>query len=411
VSIATRKPTPASKSRPVEVMEELFLSDGPHQVDAEQGIVRHVKILGEESTNGRVYPRSCRAAAASMYEGVRVNVDHPPRQAPDQERKFGEWLGAIQNVTDEETGLFGDLYLLMSDPNSPKVMEAAQKMAFLFGLSHNAVTYQTPHDGKVVCTAIERVRSVDVVCKPATTRGIFESEGHMATCDKPVNEMRDMGADPMLDTTEAPAAEVVAESPDAGEAIKAELMKRVTEIINGEGSPADKAGQCKEAIEKIMAAHEHVDAALNGEEKDPAANESDDDDEPGTVSSSEESEKEPKPKKEDDAMDSEDPKVLKAALRKLKRENGARDALEAAGITVDKAKVLAVSAMESEDDRKALIATWKAPAKTPAAPAANVAKPKSRALNALESKGAQPVEKKGNEWDDPKIAAKRLVSA
>jgi hypothetical protein len=78
----------------------------------------------------------------------------------------------------ESDGLYGDLHFLKSHPMAEQVCEIAWRNQSQMGFSHNAVVRESrdrSRGGEVVFEAIERVRSVDVVCSPATTSGIFES--------------------------------------------------------------------------------------------------------------------------------------------------------------------------------------------------------------------------------------------
>ena len=61
-----------------ETLQELFDSRGVRMgVDRLAGVIRGVKILGLESRNGRTYLPEALAAAAPLYEGAKVNVNHP----------------------------------------------------------------------------------------------------------------------------------------------------------------------------------------------------------------------------------------------------------------------------------------------------------------------------------------------
>src|SRR5690606_32759424 len=47
------------------------------RVDRQRAVIQGVKILGLKSRNGRTYLPEALAAAAGLYEGVKVNVNHP----------------------------------------------------------------------------------------------------------------------------------------------------------------------------------------------------------------------------------------------------------------------------------------------------------------------------------------------
>ncbi len=146
----------------------------PLQVDAENGVIRGVKVLGLQSQNGRRYLKEAVGKAAPLYEGRVVNIDHPNRageQVPVS-RRFG-WL---ESVTQHQDGsLWADLHYLTSHPAAPAVVEAARRNPKLLGLSHNARGREVRRAGENVIEAIEAVNSVDLVADPATVAGLFES--------------------------------------------------------------------------------------------------------------------------------------------------------------------------------------------------------------------------------------------
>lgn len=145
-------------------------------VDTENGVIRGVKILGRESSNGRIYSPRAMESAARMYEGIGVNIDHTDRSQPDRERKLSEAFGYLENITRKPDGVYGDLHFLKAHPLSGQVVEAAQRMPNQLGLSHHAEGTVTRAGGKAVVEDIEQVFSVDLVRNPATNRGLFESE-------------------------------------------------------------------------------------------------------------------------------------------------------------------------------------------------------------------------------------------
>ncbi len=144
------------------------------RVDRDAGVIRDVKVLGYASANGRRYtPESVRRAVA-LYEGVRVNVDHPPSTRPEAERPLAARFGVLKNVAVREEGLFADLHYLRSHPLAEMTAEAAERMPEALGLSHNAEGRVAQQAGQTVVEEIVRVRSVDLVADPATTRSLFE---------------------------------------------------------------------------------------------------------------------------------------------------------------------------------------------------------------------------------------------
>jgi hypothetical protein len=93
-----------------EVLQEFVSSRGATiRVDREAGVIRGVKLLGLESRNGRRYLPAALAQAVALYEGAKVNVNHP-KGHPLAARDYQDRLGSIRNVNSREDGLFGDFH-------------------------------------------------------------------------------------------------------------------------------------------------------------------------------------------------------------------------------------------------------------------------------------------------------------
>src|SRR5262245_16677311 len=158
----------------VLLLEYVSQASSGLSVDAEAGVVKNVRVLGLLSQNGRRYLREAVAAALPLYQGRAVNTDHPARanEATGLARRIG-WLENVRQEADG--GLRGDLHLLLSDPMSAKVLEAARRRPQLMGLSHNARGRSRREDGREIVEAIEAVESVDLVADPASVSGLHES--------------------------------------------------------------------------------------------------------------------------------------------------------------------------------------------------------------------------------------------
>lgn len=144
------------------------------KVDAEAGVVRGVKILGLESQNGRSYDRSAIGKAKGLYEGAKINIDHPA--TPGTPRGTRDRFGVLREVNERSDGLYGDVHYLKSHPMAGPFCEAAERMPSMMGFSHNIEGKTARRDGKTIVEEITKVRSVDLVSDPATTRGLFESQ-------------------------------------------------------------------------------------------------------------------------------------------------------------------------------------------------------------------------------------------
>lgn len=148
---------------------------------AEPGVLKGVKVLGLASRNKRRYLHRGLEKALPLYEGASVYVDHPTdergRVQPVRTRKAAEKFGQLRNVRVEPDGLRADLHYLTSHPMAGPVAEAAERMPNAFGLSHNVdYTGRSEKDGTLIVESIDKVRSIDLVPNPATTKSLFESE-------------------------------------------------------------------------------------------------------------------------------------------------------------------------------------------------------------------------------------------
>lgn len=171
----------------VELQEEAKLPVNS-RVDKANGIIRGVKLLGMSSRNGRTYSREAIRNAKQLYEGAKVNLNHPKGSAT-QPRDYQDRIGHIENVRfSESTGeLFGDFFYNKNHPIAPQLEYDAEHAPHRLGFSHNSMGKSAQRNGKTIIEAITRVVSVDLVADPATTSSLFESVGHTST-RKPIRE-------------------------------------------------------------------------------------------------------------------------------------------------------------------------------------------------------------------------------
>ena len=146
------------------------------RVDREAGVIRNVKVLGLESRNGRTYRPEALATAAALYDGAKVNVNHP-KGAPQGPRDYQDRIGVLRNITLRESeGLFGDFHFNPAHTLAGQLAWDAEHAPENVGLSHNVVARVSRDGQRQIVESIERVQSVDLVADPATTRGLFEAE-------------------------------------------------------------------------------------------------------------------------------------------------------------------------------------------------------------------------------------------
>lgn len=158
-------------------LQERIAFDGKLQVDAAAGVIRNVKVLGLESKNGRTYPAKTIREAASLYEGAKVNVNHP-KGSPLASRDYQDRLGTLENVRVED-GLRADLHFNPKHAIAEQLAWDAAHKPENVGLSHNVEARTSKKDGKTIVEAILKVQSVDLVADPATTNSLYESTGEL----------------------------------------------------------------------------------------------------------------------------------------------------------------------------------------------------------------------------------------
>lgn len=167
-----------------ELLQE-YVDSGhqPLRVDRSAGIIRGVKLLGLRSKNGRRYRENALAEAVSLYEGAKVNINHP-KGHPLSPRDYQDRLGIIRGVElRREQGLFGDLHFNPKHALSEQLMWDAEHASQNVGLSHNVLARTTREGDETVVEAITKVQSIDLVADPATTRGLFEQEAARLSWD------------------------------------------------------------------------------------------------------------------------------------------------------------------------------------------------------------------------------------
>lgn len=193
--------------RPLSVRERSLPATSKIEVDTERGVIRNVKLLGWESKNpasvlrlsrtefgaalDEPYSYSSRDAAVALpyYDRVQVFEDHP---TDDMERSVRTLVGETSNPRIEVDGIYGDICYLRETETGRRLAEVAQRMPHQLGCSHVATGIPELVEGRVVITGY-RPESVDVVTRPATTRGLHESivgERDMAKA-RPKRKLRD----------------------------------------------------------------------------------------------------------------------------------------------------------------------------------------------------------------------------
>ena len=154
------------------------------RVDRAAGIIRGVKLLGLVSRNGRRYREDALVEAAGLYEGAKVNINHP-KGHPLSPRDYQDRLGVIRRVQFRAgDGLFGDLHFNPKHALSEQLVWDSEHAPQNVGLSHNVLARVARSGEDTVVEAITKVQSIDLVADPATTLGLFEqTNGHAIRSD------------------------------------------------------------------------------------------------------------------------------------------------------------------------------------------------------------------------------------
>jgi len=302
-------------------------------VDKANHIVKHVKILGKTSKNGRDYSGVINGKTATAYENAKVYVGHPDKPGQSRNGKYGERIARVRNAVAEADGIYGDLHLNPEHPLTKSFMWEAENDPTSAGLSHHAdLVYRDRNQSAV--ESIENVKSVDIVDSPATTNGIFESENPVKTLKQVLESLpADHKARAVFEEVMAGDAGMAAVSVDtpAGakddDQIAAAFKSMLTSVIDDES--LDDSGKLKK-MKDILSAK----AKLTGkpaEKKDPPA---------------------------DDAKSeakTESVEELRNRINRVERENEARKLAGKEGIVLEDIDIKAVCALESVEDRTAFI--------------------------------------------------------
>jgi len=144
------------------------------RVDRAAGVIRGVKLLGLTSRNGRRYREQALADAAALYEGAKVNINHP-KGHPLAPRDYQDRLGVVRGVAFRAgEGLFGDLHFNPKHALSEQLVWDAEHAPQNVGMSHNVLARTSRNGDETVVEAITKVQSIDLVADPATTSGLYE---------------------------------------------------------------------------------------------------------------------------------------------------------------------------------------------------------------------------------------------
>jgi hypothetical protein len=165
------------------------------RVDRAMGVLRGVKLIRLESLNGRRYRPEALAAAVSLYEGAKVNVNHP-KEGPLAPRDYRDRLGVIRQVElRADEGLFGNLHFNPKHALAEQLAWDAENNPRNVGFSHNVLARLSRDGEQTVVEAITHVQSVDLVADPAATQGLFEETAADSSAEAAAAELARLNAE------------------------------------------------------------------------------------------------------------------------------------------------------------------------------------------------------------------------
>lgn len=318
---------------------------GGLSVDRKAGIIRSVKVLGHTSQNGRQYTPEAIRQAASLYEGVMVNIDHPDGEPTDQRSAYDRFGKLVRVRYVEGKGLFADLEYLKTHPMAARVCEAAESMPEAFGMSHNAEGEgEKNKDGVFVVSRITEVRHVDLVADPATTKSLSEGVSPMSSRSVRTKKAHRMSEADKADDKEKELEADMGDKDMIAEAdyeqdgeLMDSIKPSILAVISGDGTDDEKA-------DAILAIY----AAADAEDDDKDAMEAKDD-EP-TEEADEDKKDDKKSKLESRHRRSLSGQIaqLRSELNRSKREAATRELCESVSLPADKALVSDLMAMPAE---------------------------------------------------------------
>lgn len=361
------------------------------KVDREAGVVRDVKVIGLKSKNGREYTEAALSGAISLYEGTKVNINHPkgnPGSPRDYQDRFGKLEGLYLKPGD---GLYAREFKF-----NPKHALAeqfawdAENAPENLGLSHNVEGKTTSRKGSLVVESISKVRAVDLVADPATTSSLFESE-NTVTLDEILEATKatksfarslveafgqmapQMGQTPVPMQAPQPGQPPMAgQQPQVNQQLKSAITALVTAIASDETFSADEiAEKVKQAVEIARG----KSGKLPTDDKDPEESEDE--------NMFEDPEKKKKFEESVQAIVAQATQPITEQLEAANKELAARKVLESKGATVNAQLLGELLECEDEDAMKSLVAGW-SPQKL------GKAKPTVRSLQEQQTAGKFP---------------------
>lgn len=211
---------------------------------AESRVIENIVLCGAESpTRNRTYPRTTLEAAAKLYEGAKIYLNHPRDGMEGELRDVRDLAGSIVPGTvrvDDQGRLRGSVKANTLEAGNI-LLGLARECAAEVGMSHNAIGVERIEEGRRIVEVIAKVRSVDVVTEPGTTKGLHESK------------------ETKMDLSTVTLAQLAAGNPKLVESIREEGRAEVRER---EVKPLKESAAASAKASNIATARSLVEAAL-----------------------------------------------------------------------------------------------------------------------------------------------------
>lgn len=228
-------------------------------VDLVKGIIPNVKIAGFKSpSHGREYDPAALKDALPLYESAAVNIDHTEVGTPPMAKRFG----FVKNARFvENDGVRGDIHFNPKHPMADHVMWLAEHAPGKLGMSHHAYgAVGRGGSGALVVKKINRVKSVDIVTDPATTAGLFESEGGGGNPTPEVTKPPAKGGGKPMELKDLKLTELQEARPDLIKDLTASVVKELQESESAKAEKKEldelrikvKVGERRELVEKKL---------------------------------------------------------------------------------------------------------------------------------------------------------------
>ncbi len=244
-----------------DLSEQTHQFEAKGKVDREAGIVHDVKILGLRSpTHRREYTNEALKSAVPMYEGAKVNLNHPDPQKPNQSRSVMDRFGKFQNVKFKEgDGLYGELHYNTEHSFAAPFAFFAEKMPDAIGPSHNAVGRGRRTGSMTIIEGITSLKSIDIVADPGTVSSLFESQGEdtdewdidqMKEIIKKLSESKQQGGSEEMTLLEAQLNDLSEQRPDLIKSIRDTILVEIKESAETKAA-ADELVKLKEERDQL----------------------------------------------------------------------------------------------------------------------------------------------------------------